>query len=179
MAWMPAPDPATRPLDDREQELVRAARATAHALYEGSVVPHHSCGQALAVTFELSPRPYQSLRRGGLSGERFCGSIRAGELILGDILGDPDPTGAVTDALRAATLWYQARIPERFDRGASPDYVCNHLTAQHGDFLGPARRSFCTGLTAEVAALAAESILRFAPEHELRIASIPSSPTQD
>lgn len=170
MAHMSAPDPATRPLEPREQDLVRRAHDTAYALYEGRGVPHHSCGAALAVTFGLSPRPYQSLRRGGITGERFCGSIRAGELILGEYLGDPEPTGAVTDALREAAAWYQAQVPLRLSRGSSPDYVCNHLTAQHGDFSGAARKGFCTNLTAQVAALTAEALVRFGRDLTLSIA---------
>ena len=110
-------------------------------------------GAAIAVTFSVSARPYQSLRRGGITGERFCGSIRAGELLLGELLGDADPTGGVTDSLREAITWYQEQIPMRFERGKSVDYVCNNLTAPLGDFAGPARKQFCTSLTSEVAAL--------------------------
>src|SRR4051794_21578559 len=100
-------DPATRPLSDVEVAYIDAARAKAHVLYEGVQVAHRSCGIAIAETFGLPTPAYQSLRRGGITGAGTCGALRAGEQILGELLGDPDPTGAVTDALRAAITWYQ------------------------------------------------------------------------
>lgn len=45
-------------------ELVERVRARARTLYEGREVPHHSCGIAIATTFALPSRPYQSLRKG-------------------------------------------------------------------------------------------------------------------
>lgn len=164
MAGMLRTDAGSRPLSQQERGLILSARERAATLYRGETVEHHSCGATLAVVFGVSPRPYQSLRRGGITGERFCGSIRGGELLLGELLGDPEPTGSVTPALREAITWYQEQIPERFDRGQSPDYICNNLTAPRGDFHGPERTGFCTDLTAEVAALTLEAILRFAPE---------------
>jgi hypothetical protein len=151
------------PLSERDQATVMAARDKAFILYEGVRTPHRSCGIALAETFNLPTRPYQALRRGGITGEGACGAIRAGEHILGELLGDPDPTGAVTDALRAAMTWYQAACQARIDRGSAPDIVCNNLTRPHGDFGGPARMRFCTNLAAQVAELTAEALLRFAP----------------
>lgn len=165
--------PETRDLTDRERAVIAAARDKAHVLYEGTRVAHRSCGIAIAETFGLPTRPYQALRKGGLTGEGSCGSIKAGELVLGELLGDPDPTGAPTEALRRAARWYQDQVPHRFDRGASPDYVCNNLTRPHGEFLGPARKAFCTSLTAEVAALAAEALLRFAPDLAVTIGPLP------
>ena len=53
-------------------------------------VPHRSCGIALAETFNLATTPYQCLRNGGITGKGECGAIKAGELILGEYLGDPD-----------------------------------------------------------------------------------------
>jgi hypothetical protein len=160
----PGSDPADRPLRDDEHRYVDAARRTAFILYEGVQVRHRSCGIALAETFGLPTRPYQVLRRGGITGEGACGAVRAGEHVLGELLGDPDPTGAVTDVLRAAISWYQGQIARRIDRGASADLVCNHLTRQHGDFHGPARMQFCTHLAAEVAAITAEALVRFADD---------------
>jgi len=154
---------ATRELSDGERKCVRAARGKAHALYEGVLVPHRSCGIALAETFDLPSASYQSLRRGGITGCGACGSIRAGELILGELLGDPDPTGSVTDALRGALSWYQEQVPKRFEPSASGDYICNNLTAPHGDFSSNSRKEYCTKLAAEVAALTAEAVLRFGP----------------
>lgn len=162
----------SRGLEPAERELVEAARKKAFLLYEGVAVGHRSCGIALAETFGLRTPPYQALRRGGITGEGYCGSIRAGEMILGELLGDPDPAGAVTDALRRAVNWYQRQVPLRIDPGRSPDYVCNNLTRQHGDFMGPARASFCTELTAEIAALTAEALVRFAPELEIEITAV-------
>lgn len=158
---MHAGEPESRELTPAERQLIAAAREKAFVLYQGERVPHRSCGIALAETFNLPTRPYQALRRGGITGEGYCGSIRAGELILGEYLGDPDPTGAVTDTLRRAIRWYQAEVPRRIARGDAPDYICNSLTRPHGDFTGPARKSFCTDLAADVAALTAEALIRF------------------
>lgn len=154
---------ATRPLDANEAQIVAAARDKAHTLYEGRVVPHRSCGIALAETFGLGTTAYQSLRRGGITGCGTCGSVRAGEMVLGELLGDPDPTGTVTDALRDAISWYQQQVPRRLDTNDAPDLICNTLTRPLGDFRGPRRHGFCTSLTAEVAALAAEAAIRFSP----------------
>jgi hypothetical protein len=154
---------ATRPLTEHEQAFVAAAREKAFILYEGRRVPHRSCGIALAETFDVPTRAYQSLRRGGITGCGACGAIRAGEQVLGELLGDPSPSGGVTEALRDAIEWYQAQVPARIDRGASPDLICNNLTGQFGDFRGAARMGFCTNLAAEVAALTAEALIRFAP----------------
>ena len=141
---------------------ITEARRTAHILYEGVATPHRSCGIALAETFGLPTRPYQSFRRGGITGEGPCGAIQAGLVILGELLGDPDPTGARTPLLKAAAEDYRRRWNDvLFDGRAGPAIpVCNDLTAPQGDFTGPARKSFCTGLVAEVAALVAEVALR-------------------
>lgn len=157
-------DAATRPLTDGERALIDAAYQKTFVLYEGEKVRHRSCGIAIAETFGLPTPAYQALRRGGITGEGACGSVRAGEQVLGELLGDPDPAGAVTDTLRRAITWYQGQIPGRIDRGASPDIICNNLTRPHGDFAGAARKRFCTHLAADVAALTAEALLRFAPE---------------
>ena len=157
------PDAALRPLTGDEAAYVAQARATAHTLYEGVRVAHRSCGIALAETFGRASAPYQALRRGGITGTGPCGAIRAGEHILGELLGDPDPTGAVTPALRAAITWYQAAAAG-IDRGGAPDIVCNNLVRPLGEFSGPRRVAFCTSLAATVAALTAEALCRFAPD---------------
>lgn len=126
---------------------------------------HRSCGIALAETFDLPTRPYQALRRGGITGEGACGAIRAGEHVLGELLGDPDPRGAVTDALRAAITWYQATVRERLFGEPEPDIVCNNLTRPLGEFMGAARTQYCTNLAASVAAVTAEALVRFGPDH--------------
>jgi hypothetical protein len=140
---------------------VERARTTARRLYEGVETPHRSCGIALAETFGLDTRPFQAFRKGGITGEGPCGSIQAGLIILGHLLGDPDPTGPVTPALRAAAEEYQERWKAALFAGeTAPDIVCNHLTRPHGEFMGDARKSFCTNLTATVAALVAEIALK-------------------
>jgi hypothetical protein len=152
---------STRDLTPEEQAYIAAARQKAYGLYEGVATPHRSCGIAIAETFGLPTRPYQALRRGGITGKGACGAIRAGEQVLGELLGDPDPTGAVTPALRDAIVWFQEAWLTRL-RGGNPDIVCDHLVRPHGDFMGPARKHFCTNIAADVAALAAEALCRFA-----------------
>lgn len=153
------------------------ARQTAFVLYEGKVTPHRSCGIALAETFNLPTGAYQSLRRGGITGEGECGAYKAGELVLGQLLGDPSPTGMVTPQLKAAMLHYQAAAREKLALGGQDgsrrseaaarslplaqvpwDIRCNTLTAQHGDFMGEPRKAFCTTLAADVAKLVAEAL---------------------
>jgi hypothetical protein len=156
-----------RELTPDEVTYVTAARDKAFVLYEGVRTPHRSCGIALAETFGLPTRPYQALRRGGITGTGACGAIRAGEQVLGELLGDPDPAGQVTPALRAAVVWYQDAWRHRLftsSQPSAPDIICDHLVRQHGDFAGPARKAFCTNLAADVAALTAEALCRFAPE---------------
>ena len=149
-----------RPLTPEETAYVAAARDKAFTLYEGTKTPHRSCGIALAETFNLPTRPYQALRKGGITGKGPCGAIRAGEHVLGELLGDPDPTGAVTPELRAAITWFQDAWLVRLRHG-EPDIVCDHLVRPHGDFTGPTRKAFCTNLAADVAALTAEALVRF------------------
>ena len=133
-------------------------RSKAFVLYAGEETPHRSCGIALAETFGRPTAPYQSLRRGGITGHGTCGAIVAGQLLLGELLGDPDPRGAVTDALRGAMIRYQRRIADELDRGSSSDLICNHMTAPHGDFRGPERHRFCTRVVAQVAQLVDETL---------------------
>lgn len=133
-------------------------RSKALVLYDGTQTPHRSCGIALAETFGRPTAPYQSLRRGGITGHGTCGAIMAGQLLLGEFLGDPSPTGAVTPALREASKAYQRRIEQELDRGASPDLICNSMTAPHGDFKGPARHAFCTNVVGQVAQLVDETL---------------------
>jgi hypothetical protein len=165
-----------RPLTADEAAYISAARTKAHVLYEGTRVAHRSCGIALAETFNLPTPAYQALRRGGITGKGACGAIRAGEQVLGELLGDPDPRGAVTPALRDAVTWYQAAWHAlRFPAEPAPDITCDSLVRPHGDFAGPARKAFCTSLAADVAALAAEALCRFAPSS----ARPPISPVEE
>lgn len=153
-----------RELTPDEAAYVTAARDKAFVLYEGTRTPHRSCGIALAETFGLPTPAYQALRRGGITGKGSCGAIRAGEQVLGELLGDPSPTGAVTPALREAVTWYQQAWHARMFPGhTAPDVICDSLVRPHGEFLGPARKAFCTNLAADIAALTAEALCRFAP----------------
>jgi hypothetical protein len=162
----------SRELTDDERALIARARDKAFVLYEGVQVAHRSCGIALAETFGLATPAYQALRRGGITGAGDCGAIRAGEMVLGELLGDPDPTGAVTDPLREAVIWYQRTVGERVDIGDSPDVVCNNLVRKLGDFHGPRRAAFCTNLSARVAELVAEAVIRVGAGDRLEIAPI-------
>ncbi len=127
-------------------------------LYEGTQTPHRSCGIALAEAVGKPTAPYQSLRRGGITGQGTCGAIMAGQLLLGEFLGDPSPIGSVTPGLREAVARYQARVEAELDRGDSATTICNDMTAPHGDFKGPQRHAFCTGVVAQVAQLLDETL---------------------
>jgi hypothetical protein len=162
-------------LSPDDAAYIARARDKAFVLYEGVATPHRSCGIALAETFGLATPAYQALRRGGITGKGACGAIRAGEQVLGELLGDPSPTGAVTSELRAAVAWYQDAWQRRLVPD-EPDIVCNNLVRPHGDFAGPARKAFCTNLAAEVAALTAEALCRFAPGRRPAITPLPIPP---
>lgn len=146
--------------------LVERAREHTRYLYDGVETPHRSCGISLAETFGRATPPYQSLRKGGITGCGECGAIKAGELILGELLGDPDPTGSVTPELRRAALRYRELWQQQIDRGDAPDasIVCNDLTGQFDDFRGPARHAFCTNLAAMASAALAQTLVEVAPE---------------
>lgn len=140
---------------------MQRARDKARELYDGVVTPHRSCGIALAETFGRVPGPYQSLRRGGILGLGECGAIVAGRLILGELLGDPDPTGPVTPALKAAMEDFERLWRARVDRRAAPGdgIVCNTLTGQFAEFRSPERHAFCTDIATEVATCVAEVLV--------------------
>jgi hypothetical protein len=116
----------------------------------------------MAETFGRPTAAYQSLRRGGITGCGECGVLVGARLVLGEVFGDPDPTGPVTDALRAAMVDFESRWRGRIDRRAAPgtDIVCNTLTGQFAEFKSPERHGFCTALATDVAELLAEVILR-------------------
>jgi hypothetical protein len=141
-------------------------RSKALVLYEGERTPHRSCGIALAEAFDRPTAAYQSLRRGGITGQGTCGAVVAGQLLLGEFLGDPDPKGAVTPALRAAMTRYLARVDAELDRGSSPTLICNDMTAPHGEFMGAARHHFCTAVVGQVAQLVDEILREHGIEHE-------------
>lgn len=141
-----------------DSDAVRAAHDKAFTLYAGVQTPHRSCGICLAETFGLRTAPYQALRRGGLDGRGECGALKAGELVLGELLGDPDPTGPVTPELRTAMQRYGAHWRTRLAGVVGESHICNDLTTPQGDFQGEARRSLCTRLAAEAAAAVAQTL---------------------
>jgi len=147
-----------KPAETATPAAIEAARSKAFVLYEGQQTPHRSCGICLAETFGLPTRPYQALRRGGISGEGECGAIKAGELVLGELLGDPDPTARVTDALRRGLARYREVWRARLAGHVGPNIVCNTLTAPFADFQSAPRQAFCTRIASEVAAAVATAL---------------------
>ncbi|MBI3735102.1 hypothetical protein HY256_01135, partial [Candidatus Sumerlaeota bacterium] len=119
----------TDPLNPAEQNLIRQAREKAHILYEGKVTPHRSCGVCLAETFGVPWRAYKALRRGGITGEGACGAIRAGEMILGEILGPANPEDPVSETLKEAIKFYQAKWKQKQAAAGWSDTICNTLVA--------------------------------------------------
>ncbi len=112
------------------------------------------------------------MRRGGITGEGECGAIKAGELVLGQYLGDPDPTAPVTPKLREAVFYHREQWQKRLAFGpggqrrsdGTLDSICNHLTAPQGEFMGEKRHQFCTNLAATVA----ETLARAGVKVEVR-----------
>ena len=164
-----AADPAATPLT--LDDVVSAATERARLLYDGAAVAHRSCGIAIAETFGRAPAAYQSLRRGGITGHGQCGAIKGGELVLGELLGDPDPTGAVTPALGAAMVRYRELWQERVDLGASTSIICNDLTGQFAEFRSPERHAFCTRLASAVASCVAQVL-----EEQGQLPPLPPAP---
>ena len=126
--------------------LIKRAREKAHILYEGKRVPHHSCGICIATTFGLPTRPFQALRKGGVTGAGECGAIVAGRLALGYFLGDPDPAGPMRPELLEAMTHYEGLYKARTEPGQAlvcgdqPDIFCNTLVGHLADdFLGEER----------------------------------------
>lgn len=151
-----------RSLTEAERAFVQRARAMAWRLYAGVETPHRSCGIAMAETFGLATPAYQALRKGGITGLGPCGVAQGGRMVLGELFGDPDPTGSVTEALRTAMTEYEDRLPAAMDRREAPgdSQICNVLTSQFSTFGSPERHDFCTHLAADVAALVAEVAVR-------------------
>lgn len=151
-----------RELTEAEAALVARVRATAHALYAGEITPHRSCGIAMAETFGRATPPYQALRRGGITGCGECGVLVGARMVLGEVLGDPDPTGQVTEVLREAMRELEQGWPQRLDRGRAEGtgMICNTLTAPFDDFRGAERHAFCTRLATDMAELVAEVLVR-------------------
>ena len=156
-----------RPLTEAEKQTIARIHRTTYLMYEGKQVPHRSCGISIAETFGRATPAYQSLRKGGITGKGECGAIKAGELVLGEFLGDPEPTGKITEILKEGAALYRRIWTERFDLGpGSRDgrgnltIICDDLVAPLGEFGGPVRHGYCTALAADVAAVVAEVLLR-------------------
>lgn len=149
------------------EERIAAAREKVRVLYDGKLVRHRSCGIALAETFNLPTRPYQSLRRGGITGHGQCGAVKGGEMVLGEVFGDPDPGGPVAPVLREAISYYQAEVTKRMDKGRAKTIICNDLTGQFPEFQSEERLGFCTRLEMVVAETVAETILKFGGTFEV------------
>ena len=137
---------------------MRCARRRACCTRESSP-PHRSCGIALAETFDRDSRAYQALRRGGITGEGTCGAIMAGILLLGELLGDPDPTGPATPALKDAVATYRAEVARRVNTGGARTQICNDLTGPFPVFQSEERLMFCTDIAVTVAGIVAEIAL--------------------
>lgn len=147
------------------ETLIKNARDRTHLLYDGVEVAHRSCGIAIAETYGHATAPYQALRKGGITGEGECGAIRGGTLLLGEVFGDPSPTGGVTDVLRAAIARYNVLWQEAVDRGVVTDsIVCNDLTGQFESFQSSERHAFCTDIASTVSECVARVILEFGGE---------------
>jgi len=140
-------------------ELVATVREKARILSDGKQVPRRSCGMAIAESFDRDPRPYQALRRGGITGVGHCGAIVAGGLVLGEVFGYPDAAAPVSIALRDAMTRYQAQVAKRLPRGPGGTVVCNDLVSPFPDFESDGRQLFCTMLTSTVAGIVAGIIL--------------------
>jgi hypothetical protein len=146
-------------LTQEERSVAQQAKQKAYDFYQGKITAHRSCGICLAETFNLATPAYQALRKGGILGEGQCGTIKAGEMILGEYLGDPDPTGKITDELREAMTYFTARWKETLNLSHSPDIICDNLVGHYEDFMGQPRVDYCAILASEVAALIAETLL--------------------
>jgi hypothetical protein len=163
-----------QPAPPAKEERVLAAREKCHILYDGIRTGHRSCGIAIAETFGVPTASYQALRRGGLTGEGPCGAIQAGRLVLGELLGDPDPTGPTTPTLVQAVARYDSGWPTldalEGDKKNRPTIICNHLTGRFPIFKSSERHALCTGIARDVATLVAEVLL--AEQHPLNVTPI-------
>jgi len=149
-------------------DLIEQAREKAYILYEGRSVAHHSCGICVAATFGLPTRSFQSLRKGGVTGNGECGAIVAGRLVLGYFLGDPDPTGPLRPELLDAMENYETLWKTQTEPGQMDDIRCNTLVGHLAhDFWGEERMGYCTLLASQVAEAVARTLLRSNAEFEI------------
>jgi hypothetical protein len=137
------------------QEIVAALREKARALYAGANVPPRSSGVALAEAFDRDHRPYQGLRRGGVTGHGECGAVVAGRLVLGEMFGYPDPTAPVSLTMREAMNLYRAEIVKRLGIAEDGSLVCNDLVRRFPVHHSEERIAFCTDIVGTVAEIVA------------------------
>jgi hypothetical protein len=138
------------------KEKIKQAQNIAKCLYEGKEVKKRSCGVALAETFCLPTRPYSCLRKGGVTGENECGAILGGRLVLGEILGDPDPLAPITSKLFDGMHLYKSLCQKYLKTGAATSHTCYDLTRQYKDYDSPERKGFCGDSVEVIAGCVAE-----------------------
>lgn len=160
-------------MTSEQLEQVEAARAKAEVLYIGEVTGHRSCGVAVAETFGCNPKPYATLRRGGLTGEHTCGAVRAGEMVLSEIFAPEDPAAPLPEALKAAIIEFRELCHSRLASGLTGIFICNELVAPYGDFQQPERKAYCTSIAATVAATVAEVAIRNG--YDVRVSPLPEA----
>jgi hypothetical protein len=74
-------------------------------------------------------------------------------MLLGELLGDADPTGPVTPELREAIIQFRTTLGPKVS--GALEQSCNLRTEPLGAFMGDERRAYCTALAGEVAAAVA------------------------
>lgn len=145
------------------------AAERAHALYDGTLVPHRSCGVAIAETFGVAAGPYVGLRKGGLTGCATCGAVQAGTLVLGEKLTTDGAVGPAAPALVRAAGRYDSAWRDRLGVEPHDAALCRELTADFEDFASPARHAHCT----RVASLVAESVAQALNEEGVTVTRAP------
>ncbi len=153
------------------KDKIQQAKDVAKIMYEGKLTPHRSCGVTLAETFCLPSHSYQALRRGGITGEGECGAIAAGRLVLGEILGNDDPTAPVTKELFEGMHLYKTLTEERINSSESGSHICKDMILGFEDFNSEERRSFCAGNVIIVAECIAEIFEKLGVDYKVKDAS--------
>jgi hypothetical protein len=157
------------PIDRKDGVRMSDGKVTgiARRLYEGKECPHYSCGICLAVTFGCNPNSYKSLRKGGITGKGECGALKAGEMILGEYLGDPDPTGPITEELQTAVAEYRKAVHEKIAPAGGAYSSCSSLTGEFTDFTGEARKAFCAEIVTATVEILAGILAEYGVKYEL------------
>lgn len=157
------------PIDRKDGVQMSDAKVkqVARRLYEGKECPQHSCGICLAMTFGCNPNAYKSLRKGGITGEGECGALKAGEMILGEYLGDPSPAGPITENLQAAVAEYRKAVREKIAPAGGAYSSCSSLTGKFADSTGKERKEFCAGLVTATAEILAGILAKYGVRYEL------------